>query len=152
MTPLPRYLLVDAHSVIFHWEDLRRLHQSNPRQAREELTRRMQLLHDQSEWLVTLVFDGTHGGASPKNKAGQIAILYGTSDQTADSIIERLVGKAPDPGQVTVVTADGAERETVLAMGAHCFSPQHLLEEVVSTGKAFEKTLNQVHQNARWKQ
>jgi predicted RNA-binding protein with PIN domain len=79
-----------------------------------------------------------------------MAVLYGTTDCTADSIIERLVGMASHPGQVTVITADGGERETVEAMGALCLSPDWLREELSAQSSLWKETLNQVHRRSRW--
>ena len=41
-----RYLLVDAHSVIFSWPELHALHLRNGVVAREELTRRLTAYQD----------------------------------------------------------------------------------------------------------
>ena len=58
-----RYLLIDGHSVIFAWPDLRKLHDGNRAAARKVLADRLQHLHDTSDWLVTLVLDGKLGTA-----------------------------------------------------------------------------------------
>jgi predicted RNA-binding protein with PIN domain len=41
-----RYLVVDGHSVIFAWPDLRALHERNRPAARKALADRLQQLHD----------------------------------------------------------------------------------------------------------
>lgn len=145
-----RYLVVDGHSVIFAWEELRTLHQQDRRQARTLLTRSLEQLHDTSSWRVTLVFDGKLGGKPEAGDPKEMVLLYGTADCTADSIIERLVGKAPKPNQVTVVTADGGERETVEAMGAFCLSPDWLKEELSTQSTLWQETMRQINRRARW--
>ncbi|MDR1304056.1 MAG: NYN domain-containing protein [Verrucomicrobiales bacterium] len=145
----PRYLLVDGHSVIFHWPELRALHTQNQNQCREVLIRLLSDLHDTSDWLVTLVFDG-QAGASPLTVAGKMALIYSRAGQTADSIIERLAGQAADPATVSVITADGAERVTVAATGATVFSPDWLRDELRRVNANWQTTLGQVHKKAKW--
>ena len=53
-----RYLLVDAHSVIFSWPELHDLHARNGLAARVELTRRLTAYQDATGVRVVVVFDG----------------------------------------------------------------------------------------------
>ncbi|MDR1191219.1 MAG: NYN domain-containing protein [Verrucomicrobiales bacterium] len=145
----PRYLLVDGHSVIFHWPELRALHARQPNRCREVLARLLGGLHDTSDWLVTLVFDGKTG-TPPLTVTGKMALIYSQEGQTADSIIERLVGQVADPATVSVITADGAERVTVESLGAVAFSPDWLRDELQRADSDWQSTLGQVHKKARW--
>ncbi len=146
----PRYLVIDGHSVLFSWPDLRALHQRQPRQAREELVRRLERLHDAGRWDVTLVFDGK-AGAAPARRPGDMVVAYSRRDQTADSVIEALVAsqKEKDRAAVTVVTADGAEKTTVEALGAFCASPEWLRLEMESVSADFEETFAQFRRRAK---
>jgi len=148
-----RYLLVDGHSVIFAWPDLRALHDRNRAAARKALADRLQQLHDTTPWRVTLVLDGKLGtvAATAPPKRTDMVISYATADQTADSIIERLVassGVAPD---ILVITADEAEKLTVEALGAMTSSPSWLREELEREGASFTNDLERIHRSARWK-
>jgi len=148
-----RYLVVDGHSVIFAWPDLRALHDRNRPGARRALADRLQHLHDTSIWLVTLVLDGKLGtavGAKPAEPKDMV-ICYATADQTADSIIERLVAASGVAEKIVVVTADEAERLTVQALGAETASPTWLREEMERAGASFSGELDRVHRSARWK-
>ena len=71
----PRYLLVDGHSIIHSWPELRALHSRQPSQARRDLIRQMSDLHDSGRWRVTLVFDGKGGGREEGPK-DSLAVLY----------------------------------------------------------------------------
>jgi predicted RNA-binding protein with PIN domain len=148
-----RYLVVDGHSVIFAWTDLRTLHQQNRSAARKALADRLQMLHDSTEWRVTLVLDGTHGTVVPTGprKATDMVVVYATADQTADSIIERLVAASGVAAQVMVITADEAERLLVESLGAMTSSPMWLREELMRAGSLFDDALARVHRSARWK-
>jgi predicted RNA-binding protein with PIN domain len=148
-----RYLVVDGHSVIFSWPELRSLHQRNRPAARKELADRLQALHDSTHWRVTLVLDGTLGTtSSPPRHPNDMVTIYATADQTADSIIERLVGVSGAAAEVLVVTADEVERRLIESLGAAGASPAWLAEEIKQAGSAFENELRRVHRSARWPQ
>jgi predicted RNA-binding protein with PIN domain len=148
-----RYLVIDGHSVIFAWADLRRLHDQNRTAARKALADRLQHLHDTSTWRVTLVLDGKLGTAVPirKRKPTDMVISYATADQTADSIIERLVGASGVAADILVVTADEAERLTVESLGAATASPDWLRKEIAMEDASFSGELERVHRSARWR-
>ena len=148
-----RYLVIDGHSVIFAWADLRRLHDQNRAAARKALADRLQQLHDTTTWRVTLVMDGKLGTAIPmgKRKATDMVISYATADQTADSIIERLVAASGVAAEITVITADEAEKLTVESLGAATGSPDWLRREMLMEDSAFADELEKVHRSARWK-
>jgi len=148
----PKYLLVDGHSVLYQVEALRALQEQNRRQAREYLIQSLQLVHDTSDWLVTVVFDGTQCGRVKSQKAepGKIAVLYGTRDATADSIIEKIVAGHHSPKWITVVTADQAEARTIESLGAFVLSPDWLISEIDSQAGEFQAILKKINKEAKW--
>ncbi len=96
-----RYLIVDGHSVIFAWSDLRKLHERRTSLAREELIKRLRDYQDWTGIHVVVVFDGK--GADVTNQADphDIQIFYSRAGQTADSIVERLAGKYAERFRLT---------------------------------------------------
>jgi predicted RNA-binding protein with PIN domain len=146
-----QYLVVDGHSVIHAWPELRGIHARQPRLARESLIRELRTLHDASHWAVTLIFDGRRGTSEAPDQAGFI-VRYSKADQTADSLIEALVAGQPekDRDRITVITADQAERHTVESLGALCFSPDWLRLEIEQQIKAFTQIQYGVKRQARW--
>jgi uncharacterized protein len=148
-----RYLVIDGHSVIFSWPDLRKLHDSNRAAARKALIDQLQHLHDTSDWRVTVVLDGKMGTASAPgiHKPTDMVVSYATADQTADSIIERLVAVSGVAPEILVITADEAERLTVESLGAATASPLWLRKELDLEGTSFSDKLDRVHRSARWK-
>jgi uncharacterized protein len=148
-----RYLVIDGHSVIFAWPDLRKLHDQNRTVARKALIDRLQHLHDTTDWRVTVVLDGKLGTAisSGERKPTDMVVSYATADQTADSIIERLVGASGVAKDIVVITADEAEKLTVEALGAATASPSWLRKELDLEGASFTDELDRVHRSARWK-
>jgi hypothetical protein len=147
-----RYLVIDGHSVIFAWPDLRALHDRNRAAARKALADKLQHLHDTTEWRLTLVLDGKLGTVVPmgRRKATDMVISYATANQTADSIIERLVAASGLAKEIVVVTADEAEKLTVESLGAATASPSWLRKELALTGDSFSEQMERVHHSARW--
>ena len=148
-----RYMVVDGHSVIFAWPDLRQLHDRNRAAARNALAGRLQHLHDTTDWRVTLVLDGKLGSAvsSGPRRRTDMVISYATADQTADSIIERLVAASGVAKSILVVTADEAEKLTVESLGAATASPSWLRAELEKEGGSFTDELERIHRSAKWK-
>src|SRR5882724_6515514 len=93
MPERPRYLIVDGHSVIFAWPDLRKLHARRSSVARESLIKRLRSYQDWTGINVVVVFDGKGAQVSASSDPHDIQVFYSRKGQTADSIIERLAGK-----------------------------------------------------------
>jgi predicted RNA-binding protein with PIN domain len=125
-----RYLIVDGHSVIHAWDDLRAQHAVNPRSAREELIARLTVLHDGSAESLVVVFDGTgpRKAASERVQPVDVQVVYSGRGQTADAVIERLVAFYAGTHDLTVATNDGGERTAVTASGAWWMSADGLRE------------------------
>ncbi len=136
----PRYLLVDGHSIIHSWPELRSLHSRQPAHARRDLIRQMSDLHDSGRWRVTLVFDGKAGGREEGPK-DSLAVLYAPGEATADSIIEKIVQAHAGKGEIGVVSADHAEITAVESFGAFGFSPEWLRDELRVAGEEIEDSL-----------
>jgi predicted RNA-binding protein with PIN domain len=116
------YLIVDGHSVIFAWPELRKLHARRTSLAREALTKRLRDYQDWTGTRVAVVFDGKGSSVSVNLDPGEIQIFYSRAGQTADSIIERLASKF----KLLVATSDVLEQETASACGAECISAEAL--------------------------
>ena len=123
-----RYLLVDGHSVIFDWPELRKLHLRRTSLARESLINRLRDYQDWTGVKVVVVFDGKGARTTEVSESHGVQIFYSKRGQTADTIIERLAGKYAKRFDVTVATADYLERQTVITFGASCISPKALRE------------------------
>ena len=121
-----RYLIVDGHSVIFAWPELRKLHARRSMLAREALTKKLRDYQDWTGVNVVVVFDGRGKHISEISDPHEVQIFYARRGQTADAIIERLASKYATRFEVTVATSDFLERQTVTACGATSISPEEL--------------------------
>ncbi|PYL57552.1 MAG: hypothetical protein DMF30_05925 [Verrucomicrobia bacterium] len=104
-----RYLIVDGHSIVFAWSDLRKLHERRPSLARDALIKQLR------GPTVTAQSDPV-----------DVQIFYSRRGQTADTIIERLASKYAARFDLIVATSDFMEQQTASACGAECMSPETL--------------------------
>ncbi len=121
-----RYLIVDGHSVIFSWPELRILHVKRMILARDELLRILTQYQDASGVRVVAVFDGQGAKLSQEMLPGGIQVFYSASGQTADQVVERLVAKYGQEHEITVATSDLLERQTAATFGAYTVSTDGL--------------------------
>jgi predicted RNA-binding protein with PIN domain len=112
------YLIVDGHSVIFAWPELRKLHARRTELARNELVKILTDYQDASGVRVVAVFDGKGGKANEASEPGGIQIFYSAAGQSADAIVERLVAKYAGRHEITVATSDLMEQQTATTFGA----------------------------------
>lgn len=130
-----RYLIVDGHSVIFAWPELRKLHARRSSLARETLIKQLRDYQDWTGERAVVVFDGKGKEVTEESYPHDIQIFYTRSGQTADAIVERLASKYASRFDVTVATSDHMEQETVTASGAMCISPDGL-RKLIDAGRA----------------
>ncbi len=138
---MAEYLLVDGHSVIFAWPELRALHVRRMGAAREALVRTLTDYQDASGVRVVLVFDGqgTRVSEEPEGRDG-IQIFYARAGQTADAVIERLVAKYAGTYRLTVATSDRLEAQTAISFGAAlCVSAEGLRGLLAAAQRDFQR-------------
>lgn len=121
-----QFLIVDGHSIIFTWPELRKLHQKRNSLARDALVKQLTDYQDYTGVRVVLVFDGQGKKASEMLETGGIQIFFSATGQTADEVIERLVAKYAQRYDIRVATADFLEQQTATSFGAMFISPEGL--------------------------
>ncbi len=131
-----RYLIVDGHSIIFAWPELRKLHARRSSLAREALVKQLRHYQDWTAVRVVVVFDGKGGKISVTSELGEVQIFYSRTGQSADAIIERLASKYAKHFELMVATSDSMEAETVQACGAEWISAEGLRALLFSARRA----------------
>jgi predicted RNA-binding protein with PIN domain len=129
-----RYLVVDGHSVIFAWPELRRLHQRRSSLARDALTMQLRNYQDWTGVRVVVVFDGKGQHTTEISDPHDVQIFYSRKGETADAIVERLASKYATRFEFVVATSDYMEQQTASAFGAECISPDMLREIMKEAG------------------
>lgn len=124
--PRPRVLIVDGHSMIFQWPELRDLHARNGVGARDQLVRALTGYQDASGTHVIVVFDGKGARPNEASEPAGIQIFYSKAGQTADAVIERIVATYAAKYEIVVATDDYLERTTVESFGGGWMSSESL--------------------------
>jgi predicted RNA-binding protein with PIN domain len=120
------YLIVDGHSIIFGWPELRKLHARRSSLAREALLKQLRDYQDWTGVHVVVVFDGKGKNVEATSEPAEVQIFYSRTGQSADAIIERLASKYARKYELVVATSDSMVAETVNACGADWTSPEGL--------------------------
>lgn len=121
---VPPWIVVDGYSVLHFWPQLRKLAGRSLQLQRDALLRVLRQYADASGRRITVVFDGyaAKHPTGPNEPTPGLEVIFSSAGKTADDVIERLVATADRPGNITVVTADNLERQTVETLGAQSLS------------------------------
>ena len=136
-----RYLIVDGHSIIFGWPELRKLHARRSSLAREALLKQLRDYQDWTGVHVVVVFDGKGKKVDATADPVEVQVFYSRSGQSADAIIERLASKYAKRFELMVATSDLMEAETVQACGAEWISPDGLRGLLMSRRPRVERNM-----------
>jgi predicted RNA-binding protein with PIN domain len=143
--PLVR-ILVDGYSLLHNWPELAPGQPRHCEAARDELLHRLGQYRDAIGTPITIVFDGTGPrwrSSSPVESTRELEIIYSSSRQSADDVIERATARLRAYGEVLVVTNDYAERDTVFYHGGLSSSCENFINEVDRVIKQQEQEIAQ---------
>ena len=118
-------LIVDGYSLLHSAPGFSKYIRAGMDIGRERVLQRVRLALPELAPSAVVVFDGREGSLEDLE---QIQVVYAPAHKTADAVIERMVAEAPRPEQFLVVTADRAERDTVISFGAQVMSCAQFLE------------------------
>jgi len=141
---MAKYLIVDAHSVIHAWPELRTLHFRRMVLARDALLRALAAYHDLSGVRVVVVFDGQGSRPSGAIEPGGIQVFYSGGGMTADAVVERLVARYAGAHEITVATDDRLEADTATGFGATCISTELLRLMIRENDEGLERELRRL--------
>lgn len=132
-----QYWIVDGYNVIFAWQDLKALADTNLDAARETL---MHVLSNYAAYThseVVLVFDAymVSGNAGSRFDYHNIHVAYTKERETGDAYIEKLVADIGKNYNVRVVTSDNLIQLSAVRVGVLRLSAQE-----------FEKEIDRVHE------
>ncbi len=133
--PEKEYLLVDGYNIIFAWQDLRDLAQTNIGAARDRLTDILLNFAGSRREHLILVFDAYRvpGGRGEVYHYHNMDVVYTKEAETADLYIEKAAHELTKQYKVTVATSDAVEQVIIFGTGAFRMSAQMLLEEIIVT-------------------
>ncbi|MCM1121897.1 MAG: TetM/TetW/TetO/TetS family tetracycline resistance ribosomal protection protein [Eubacterium sp.] len=131
------YLLVDGYNIIFAWDSLSGLAQTNLDSARGKLMDILSNYQGYRKMRLILVFDAYKVKGSPGSavRYHNIDVVYTKEAETADQYIEKVTHKIGRKHRVRVATSDGLEQLIIMGAGAIRVSARELREEVMAAGE-----------------
>ena len=132
LQPVQEYLLVDGYNIIFAWEELKQLSQTDLDAAREALIDILCNFQGYAGCGLILVFDAYKVKNNPGSveKRGGIYVVYTKHAETADMYIEKTTYEIARRYRVRVATSDALEQVIILGHGAVRVSARMLRQEV----------------------
>jgi len=129
---MSEYIIVDGYNVVHAWPELAELKEESMEHARDRLIHILADYAGLSGDRVMIVFDAhqVRGGGSRCEEVNGVQVFYTREDETADAMIERLVGEMPRDGYTRVVTSDWDEQRIILGRGAYRMTPGELRQRV----------------------
>ena len=128
------YLVIDGYNVIFAWDELKDLRESNIDSAREAFIEVLQNYQGYTGTGVTIVFDGykVKGNTGSRHSYGDLNVVYTREGETADRFIEEFAFEKGREYDITVVTSDRPVQMAALGDGAGRLSARELHDMVAS--------------------
>jgi predicted RNA-binding protein with PIN domain len=115
-------ILVDGYSVIFRWPELQKARLKNLATSRDLLIQILTQYQDCVRKKIIVVFDGRSPSKGTASIRTNLQIYYSQQGQTADAVIERIVGQSAQPHLFLVATDDQAEQNIVEGLGGKTVS------------------------------
>lgn len=125
-------LLVDAFNVMHADKRLQRLLKRNLDAACQALVEMCRKVHDYDGLAVAVVFDAREDRVRVEHPCGRktFLVVYAPAALSADGVIERMIGRAADPGSMVVVSRDNMVREAAMVRGATVMDELGLMDWV----------------------
>lgn len=136
-------LIVDGYNIIFGWEELKQLSETDINAARMRLCDILDNYSGLIDGDIIVVFDAYRikDKAAKREMKGNITIVYTGTDQTADAFIEAEVKRDGKRLDLTVASSDGMIQTMVLGDGALRMSGRELKSEIESANRKIKEYL-----------
>ena len=136
---------MDGYNIIFAWEELKALAQTDLAAARAVLEDILANYRGFRKCEIILVFDAykVKGNPGSVEKRNNLYIVYTKEAQTADNYIERTTYELSRDHQVRVATSDGLEQMIILGHGAMRLSASAFKAEVEATQLQITKLIEE---------
>lgn len=140
----PDYLLVDGYNIIFAWDELKKIAETNLDAARGEL---IKILSNYQGWCgyeIIIVFDAykVKGKHREVERHFNVNVVYTKESETADSYIERVTHELSGKHRVRVATSDGAEQMIILGSGAMRMTAKELKKRIEDANSEIRGIIN----------
>ncbi|MEW6624979.1 MAG: NYN domain-containing protein [Bacillota bacterium] len=138
---MDEYLIVDGYNVINSWPNLVELKKDDLELARDKLVEILQNYQGMQQAIIIVVFDAHLSKAKTRTylAEGNLQVVYTKAGETADSLIEKMIGELPERSKITVVTNDWDEQRIVMGKGALRMSSRELYYRVSDMGEVISQ-------------
>lgn len=148
LTERKSYVLVDGYNVIFAWDELKRLADTDLGAARGRL---MEILCNYSAYTknnVVLVFDAykVPGNTGERFDFHNIHVVYTKERELGDVYIEKLISEIGKNDRVRVVTSDNLIQLSAVRFGVLRMSAAEFEREVDSVHAKIGKFLDEIRE------
>lgn len=132
---MQEHLIIDGNNALHAVPQLAKTLERDRQMARDDLVRMLEPLQARENCLLTVVFDGRGGKTALSKHRGneQYSIIYSSSSQGADGVIERMLMAAEYPERITVGTNDNLIRNCAYTHGAAVMRVEELVKKLDAT-------------------
>ena len=136
-------MLVDGYNIIFAWEELNTLAQTDVAAARDKLMDILCNYQGYHKCEVILVFDAyrVQNHKTEVLDYHNIHVVYTKEAETADQYIEKFAHENGKKYQITVATSDGLEQIIIRGAGCRLLSARDFEREVRRTEQEIRELL-----------
>ena len=144
-----KFIFIDGYNVINSWSNLKKEKEISLDSARQKL---IDILHNYGaihQCKIMLVFDGYRVVGNLENKYEynkNITIIFTKSGETADAYIEREIHNIGRRFEVSVVTSDSLEQQTIFQRGATRISSIEFYNMVFNTSEDIKRVSTKSNQ------
>lgn len=142
---MKEFLIVDGYNIIYAWPEFEKLKESSLEYARSKLVSILANYSPLSGQKIVVVFDAhqVRNAVERTEIIDGVEVVYTQQGETADALIERLVGSLSNEGAVYVATSDWAEQGIIFGRGAYRLTPGELRTQVNRTKRESEEHYTQ---------
>lgn len=142
---MKQIIIVDGYNIIGAWPELSKLKEISLEEARDKLIGLLAEHQSYSGKRIIVVFDAYQvPGIGGKYWQSALEVLYTKEKETADALIERLVGELSSRRtQVYVATSDFVEQSVTFGQGALRLPARELLYSVRQSVKEMKHRMEE---------
>ena len=143
-----QYLIVDGYNVIFAWDELKQIADTDLERAREELMRILSNYSAFTKYNVVLVFDAykVAGNTGKRFDYHNIHVVYTKERELGDVYIEKLIAEIGKNDNVRVVTSDALIQLSAVRFGVLRMSAAEFAVEVDNVNRKIEEILTEMRE------
>ena len=148
---MQEHLMVDGNNALHAIPELAAELSRDRNQARESLLRLLEPLQSGENIMLTVVFDGRGGRSSIEKHRNieEFTVIYSSSVQGADGVIERMLMAAQSPERIVVVTNDGLIRNCAYESGASAMRVEELVKRLGQNDRSDQPKESEIVPHAR---